>query len=110
MKVKLTAEQKKVIAEKMIQARSMSDGDRELFIARTIGDVYDVEMPIPEVIESIARVERADVGEHVYYLAPTTKTKEVKQITSDCTIAQTKVNPNPRKEVSWVCPGDRRNN
>lgn len=102
MKVKLTAEQKKVIAEKMIQARSMSDGDRELFIARTIGDVYDVEMPIPEVIESVARVERAEVGEHVYYLAPTTKTKEVKTITSDCTIAQTKVTPNTRTEVSWV--------
>jgi len=104
MKVKLTAEQKKVVAEKMIQARAMSTGDRELFIARTIGDVYDVEIGIPEVINSIARVERAEVGEHVYYLVPTTKTKEVKTITSDCTIVQTKVSPNTRTEVTWVDP------
>lgn len=104
MKVKLTAEQKKVIAEKMQSARTMSDGDRELFIARTIGDVYDVELPIPEVITSIARTEKAEVGEHVYYLAPTTKTKEVNTITSDCTITQTKVTPNTRTEVTWVDP------
>ena len=102
MKVKLTAEQKKVLAENMLKAKRMSDGDREVFMARTIGDVYDVELPIPEVISSIARVERAEVGEHVYYLAPTTITKEVKTITSDCEITQVKVTPNTRTEVTWV--------
>jgi len=102
MKVKLNAEQKKVITEQMLKARGMSDADRELFIARTIGDVYDVEFPIPSVIEKLARVERAEVGEHVYYLVPTTKTKEVNIITSDCTITQEKVSPNTRTELSFT--------
>lgn len=102
MKVKLTAEQKKVVAEKMIQARRLAGSERELFMARTIGDVYDVELPIPEVISSIARVERAEVGEHVYYLVPTEKTKEVRTISANCTITQTKVTPNTRTEVTWT--------
>lgn len=102
MKIKLNAEQKKVLAEKMKEAKNYSGSDREMFIARTIGDVYDVELPIPEVIESIARTERAEVGEHVYYNAPDTITKKVNTLTSDCAVTQTRVVPNTRTEVSWT--------
>lgn len=102
MKIKLNAEQKKVLAEKMKEAKNYAGADREFFIARTIGDVYDVELPIPEVIESIARVERAEVGEHVYYNAPDTITKKVNTLTSDCAVTQTRVTPNTRTEVSWT--------
>ncbi len=102
MKKKFTAEQKKVLTEKMLAAKKLSGSDRDHYIARTIGDVYDVEIPIPEVISAIARVERAEVGEHVYYLAPTTITKTVNTLTSDCTVTQTKVTPQTRTEVSWT--------
>jgi len=102
MKKKYSAEQIKVLRERMLLAKKLSGADRDHFIARTIGDVYDVELPIPEVISKIARVERAEVGEHVYYLAPTTITKEVDTLTSDCTVTQTKVSPNTRTEVSWT--------
>lgn len=102
MRVKLTAEQKKVVAEKMLQAKKLAGTDRELFIARTIGDVYDIELPIPEVIEAIARVERAEVGEHVYYMVPSAITKKVNTITSDCEIEQVKVQANTRTEVTWA--------
>lgn len=102
MRTKLTAEQKKVVAEKMLQARKLAGSERELFMARTIGDVYDVELPIPEVLSSIARFERAEVGEHVYYLAPDTITKTVRTISANCNITQTKVTPNTRTEVSWT--------
>ena len=102
MKVKLTAEQKKVLKAEMLKARSLSGSERESYMAKTIGDVYDVELPIPEVITSIARVERADVGEHVYYLSPSDITKVVNTITSDCEVTQVKVSPNTRTEVTWV--------
>ena len=101
-KIKLTAEQKKVLNERMVQAKHMSDGDREVFMARTIGDVYDVELPIPEVVDAISNVQRADVGEHVYFLAPDTITKTVKTIDANCNITQTKVTPNTRTEVTWT--------
>jgi len=102
MKKKLTAEQTKVLKDEMIKAKRLSGSEREEFMARTIGDVYDVELPIPEVISAIARTERAEVGEHVYYNAPTTITKTVNTITSDCEVTQTKVTPNTRTEVTWV--------
>jgi hypothetical protein len=101
-KVKLTAEQRKVLAEKMKSAKNLVGAEKDAFMARTIGDVYDVELPIPKVIEAIARVERAEVGEHVYYNAPDTITKTVNTITSDCEITQTKVTPNTRTEVTWT--------
>jgi hypothetical protein len=102
MKIKFTAEQKKVLAEKMKEARKYAGSERDMFIARTIGDVYDVELPIPEVIESISRTERAGVGEHVYYNAPASITKKVNTLTSDCAVTQTKVTPNTRTEVDWT--------
>lgn len=99
-------EEKKKLLEK-IKARmqevcKLPAAAREEMIARTIGDVYDVELPVEKVIESVARFERADVGEHVYYLAPTTITKTVNTLTSDCTVTQTKISPNTRTEVSWT--------
>lgn len=102
MKVKLTAEQKAVLKEEMQKARVMSAADREIFIAKTIGEVYDLELPIPEVISAIARFERVAVGEHLFYNVPAAITKAVRTITSGCVITQTKVTPNSRTEVSWI--------
>lgn len=91
-----------LIKAEMQKIAKMPRETRELMIARTIGDVYDVELPIAPVIESIARTERADVGEHVYFLAPDTITKTVNTLTSDCNVTQTKITPNTRTEVSWT--------
>lgn len=102
MKVKLTAEQKSALKEEMQKAATMSAGDREIFIAKTIGDVYDLELPIPEVISAIARFERVAVGEHLFYNVPAAITKAVRTITSGCVLTQTKVTPNSRTEVSWT--------
>jgi hypothetical protein len=102
MKIKFTAEQKKVLAEKMKEARKYAGSERDMFIARTIGDVYDVELPIPEVIESIARTERVGVGEHVYFLAPDNITKKVNKLTTDCAVTQQRVTPKTRTEVEWT--------
>lgn len=101
-KIKLTAEQKEVLAKRMAKARTLAGTERDLFMARTIGDVYDVELPIPEVIEAIARTERADVGEHVFYNAPDTTEKKVNTIDANCNITQVKITPNERTEVTWT--------
>lgn len=101
-KIKLTAEQKEVLTAKMQEAKSMSDSEREMFFAKTIGDVYDVELPIPEVIDAIARFERVGIGEHLYYMAPETKTKSVRTISANCNLTETKVSPSTRTEVSWT--------
>lgn len=102
MSKKLTQEELAKVQEHMKKAIRLSAGAREEFIAQTIGDVYDVELPIPEVIAAIADVRRAAVGEHVYYLAPDTITKQVKTLTSDCVVTQTKVTPNTRTELSFT--------
>jgi len=71
-------------------------------VAKTIGDVYDIEFPIPEVVSAIFDVQRADVGEHVYYLAPESIDKKVLTLTSDCEVTQVKVTPRTRTEVTWT--------
>ena len=101
-KIKLTAEQRKVLADKMLEIKHLAGSERDLFMARTIGDVYDVEIGVPEVIESIANFERAEVGEHVFFLAPDTITKTVNTIDANCNVTQTKVTPNTRTEVTWT--------
>lgn len=101
-KVKLTAQELEKIKVHMKSALNMSANDRDAFIARTIGDVYDEEFPIPEVIEAIARTERADVGEHVYYLTPESITKTLYTLTSNCNVTQTKISPSTRTELSWT--------
>ncbi len=82
--------------------RIARSSDPVLEIAKTVGDVYDVELPIPEVIEAIFATERADVGEHVYYLVPEVADKKVLALTSDCTVTQVKVTPRTRTEVTWT--------
>lgn len=118
MKEKLTAEEIKKVSEHMKTVRSMSADAREVFIAMTIGDVYDVELPIPEVIEAIARTARAGnrpEDNHVYYMVPTTQDKKVYTLTSNCNVTQVQVTPNSRTELSftdlvspdfWVCLSD----
>lgn len=102
MKEKLTAKELEQIKVHMQSAKQMSANDRDAFIARTIGDVYDEEFPIPEVIEAISKTERADVGEHVYYLTPESITKTLHTLTSNCTVTQTKISPSTRTELTWT--------
>lgn len=117
-KEKLTAEQLKKISDHMKTVLNMSADAREVFIAMTIGDVYDVELPIPEVIESISRIARAGnrpEDNHVYYLVPSTLDKKVYTLTSNCNVTQVQVTPNTRTELTftdlvspdfWVCIKD----
>ena len=102
MSKKLTPEELLKVQEHMKKAIRMDASSREQFFADTIGDVYDVELPIPEVISEVADVKRANVGEHVYYLAPDTITKTVNTLTSDCVVVQERVNPNTRTELSFT--------
>jgi hypothetical protein len=90
-----------VIAKEELQ-KIARQGNREELIAQVIGDVYDLELPIPEVIEAVARVERADVGERVRYLVPESVTKAVKTLSSNCEITQTAVVPSASNEVTWT--------
>lgn len=101
-KEKLTAEQIAEVKKHMLKLTAMDAGSREQYIAATIGDVYDVELPIPEVIDAISNVQRADVGEHVYYLSPDDITKTLFTLTSDCVVTQTRVTPNTRQELSFT--------
>jgi hypothetical protein len=101
-KQKLSASEVELIKKDMQRVIAMSAGEQTMHMARTIGEVYDEELPIPEVITSIFRTDRAEVGEHVYYLAPASITKSVYALTSDCIVTQTKVTPNTRTEVSWT--------
>ena len=100
-KVKLTASEISQIQTHMKSALTMSANDRDSFIARTIGEVYDVEFPIPAVIDAISRIERADLGEHVYYLTPSDVAKELYTLTTDCNVTQVKVTPNTRTELDF---------
>ncbi len=101
-KIKLTAEQKETLTARMKEGKNLVGVEKDAFIARTIGDVYDVELPVPKVIESIARVERADVGEHIFFNAPATIDKVVRTIDANCDIIQQKVTPKERTEVQWT--------
>ena len=94
--------EKEIVEAKMKSILTMSSGDREAFVAQTIGDVYDVELPVPDVVEALADVRRADAGEHVYYLAPETITKELFTLTSNCEVTQEKVTPSTRTELTFT--------
>lgn len=91
-----------LVLAKQELARIARSPDPVFEIARTLGDVYDVELPIPEVITAIFRTERADVGEHIYYMAPEVADKKVLTLTSNCTVTQVKVSPRTRTEVTWT--------
>lgn len=95
-------EDKKLMLAKEEMRRIARSADPVFEVARTLGDVYDVELPIPEVITAIFRTERAEVGEHVYYLAPEVADKKVLTLTSNCEITQVKVTPRTQTEVSWT--------
>lgn len=70
--------------------------------AKLVGDVYDVEIPINELISEIFETESVEVGEDFDYLAPETVAKEVFVIASDCTITQVKVTPSTENELTLV--------
>jgi hypothetical protein len=93
---------KEIVEAKMKSILQMSAGDREAFIAQTIGDVYDLELPVPDVVEALSDVRRADPGEHVYYLVPENITKELFTLTSNCEVTQEKVTPSTRQELTFT--------
>jgi len=117
-KEKMTAEQIKKVQDHMKTILKMSSNDREVFIAQTIGDVYDIELPIPEVISAISDIGRAGnrpEDNHVYYLMPEGINKEVFTLDSNCNVIQKKVTPNSRQELDinelvsndyWICLSD----
>lgn len=95
-------DEKKLMLAKEELKRIAVSSDPVYETAKTLSDVYDVELPIPEVIEAIFRTEHAEVGEHVYYLAPEIADKKVLTLTSNCTVTQVKVSPRTRTEVTWT--------
>lgn len=117
-KTKLTAEEQKKVSEHMKSIYKMSGSDRELFIAMTIGDVYDEELPVVPVIEAIATMARAGnrpEDNHVYYLTPDSIDKKVFTLSSNCNVTQAQVTPNSRAELTlvpivtndyWICLTD----
>lgn len=118
MKQKLTAEEIKIVADTMKKVRDMSGDQRELYIAKTIGDVYDNELPVAPMIDAVARIERAGnrpEDNHIYYMTPTSIDKKVFTLVSNCNVTQAQVTPNSRVELSlvpivsndyWVCLTD----
>lgn len=95
-------EQKELIQAKMKQVLHMGSEAREAFIANTIGDVYDPELPVPDVVNALSDVRRAEPGEHVYFLVPEDITKELLTLTSNCEVTQQKVTPSTRNELSFT--------
>lgn len=118
MNKKFTAEEIQAVQKHMQSIMGMSGGDRETFIAQTIGDVYDYEIPIPKVLEAIVDFKRAGnrpEDNHVYYMTPQDVNKAVFTLTSNCNVTQLQVTPNTRTELSlvpivtndyWVCLSD----
>lgn len=117
-KVKLTAEEILAVEKHMKSIYAMSGNDRELFIAQTIGDVYDEELPVPAVIEAIANFARAGnrpEDNHVYYMSPDSINKKVYTLDSNCNVTQINITPNTRTELTiseivtadyWICLKD----
>lgn len=117
-KVKLTAEEKQIVAEKMKTIMLMGEAERGNFMAMTIGDVYDNELPIDPVLEAIAQFKRAGNrpdDNHVYYMTPISIDKKVFTLTSNCNVTQVQKTPNSRTELTlvpivtediWVCLTD----
>lgn len=95
-------DKKELLKAKAELQKIARSSNRDDVIAKTIGDVYDVELPIPEAIEAVSRVERADAMEHVYYMSPEEVDKEVYALTSNCDVTQVKVTPATRTEVTWT--------
>lgn len=117
-KDKFTAEQIEAVRKHMKSVLSMQSSDRELFIAQTIGDVYDEELPIANPIAAISKIARAGnrpEDNHVYYLTPDSIDKKVYTLDSNCNVTQVQVTPNTRTELAlneivspdfWVCLKD----
>ena len=105
MKKKLTAEELQVIGNHMKSIMKKTVEERERFIAETIGAVYDYEIPVPKVIESVARFTvrgNRPENNHVYYMTPADVNKMVFTLTSNCNVTQAQVTPNSRTELSLV--------
>jgi hypothetical protein len=117
-KAKLTAEQLKEISEQMKKVATMQGAERDIYIAKTIGDVYDYEIPVAPMIEAVARMTRAGnrpEDNHVYYMTPESVDKKVFSLVSHCNVTQVQVTPNTRTELNlvplvspdfWVCITD----
>jgi len=98
----MNEQDKEIVEAKMKGILQMSAENREAFIAQTIGDVYDLELPIPDVVEALSDVRRADAGEHVFFLVPEDIVKELFTLTSNCEVIQEKVTPSTRQELTYT--------
>jgi len=98
----MNQDEKEIVQAKMKSVLKMGAEQRESYIAQTIGDVYDPELPIPDVVDAISDVRRAEPGEHVFFLVPEDIVKEVFTLTSNCTVIQEKVQPSTRNELSFT--------
>lgn len=94
--------EKELVVAEMKRVLVMGAEERERFIAQTIGGVYDLELPVPEVVSALADIKRADAGEHVYYLVPEDITKEVLTLSANCIVTQEKVTPSTRSELAFT--------
>lgn len=115
-KQKLTAEE--IVKVQNHMKTIMSQPNMDYFMAQTVGDVYDQEMPFPEILNSIARTARAGnrpEDNHVYYMTPDSIDKKVFILSGNCNVTQAQVTPNTRTELTfvevvtndyWICLGD----
>lgn len=115
---KYTAEEIKVIQAHMASARNKSPEEQSRFIAQTVGEVCDVEMPIMPFIQALSRditATNRPEDNHVYYLTPVVVDKKVYTLDSNCNVTQIQVTPQTRTELSfteitspdfWICLRD----
>lgn len=91
---------KELVIAAMKKATQMSASERNAYVARLIGDVYDVELPIANPLDLIVDVQHIEQGEHAYYLTPASVTKKLYVISSGCTVTQQNVTPNTQTELT----------
>lgn len=97
----LTAEQY-VEAQAELKKIAMSANRKEL-IAETLRDVYDPEMPVPEIVADLGfEMKSAEPGEHVFYNSPRSNDKKVLTITSGCAVTHVRRTPATRAELSFT--------
>lgn len=97
----LTAEEIQKVRSHMMTAKTLPAGERELFMAQTVGDVYDVELPIGDVVTAVSDVRRVGVGEDVDYLVPRDVTKKILTLGPDCEVTEEDVTPDADQEMTF---------
>jgi len=94
--------ERELVKAEMQRIAQLPAESRQLEMARLFGDVYDVELPIPDLVAAVSDVVRADVGEDVDFLVPETVDKSLFTLTSNCNVTQTKVSPSADQELAFT--------